>query len=320
MAGPAATEQREHRPQLPAGTGARQPANPRAPTPRQPEERRQQRRTPECGRDGEAAPVPGQGAAGVTLPVWRVGSRALAGSRRCQRRGCLQGAPGTAPHRKESPGPVGEGWKSSGTGRALRGALGPRSPSQPGTHLALIRHLVGRGVLLHDVWSQDLETPSELGQEQAIRIPWGQTDGHRWAPRQPRGTWLEPKRCGGKRRWGLLRRVERPVHSRRHWWPGGTRGAALTGAQGRAEEQRSSGDGREVARRHPSTSCGAGDAPGPAARVPLPRHGLRPVQVPPDAGMLRGEHGGSHGSRSTVLRLCRPAAPQAAGSRGAGNP
>lgn len=63
-------------------------------------------------------------------------------------------------------------------GRALapHGALSPCSPGQPSTHLALIWHLVGRGVFLHDVRSQDLEAPSELGQEQAIRIPWGETD------------------------------------------------------------------------------------------------------------------------------------------------
>lgn len=49
-------------------------------------------------------------------------------------------------------------------------------PMPPSTYLVLIWHLVGRGVLLHDIRSQDLEAPSELGEEQAIRIPWGHTD------------------------------------------------------------------------------------------------------------------------------------------------
>lgn len=47
---------------------------------------------------------------------------------------------------------------------------------RPRTHLALIRHLVGRRVLLHDGRSQHLEAPSELGQEHAVRVPWGQAD------------------------------------------------------------------------------------------------------------------------------------------------
>lgn len=42
------------------------------------------------------------------------------------------------------------------------------------TYLALVRHLIGRCALLHDSWSQHLEAPSEVGQEQAVRIPWGQ--------------------------------------------------------------------------------------------------------------------------------------------------
>lgn len=42
------------------------------------------------------------------------------------------------------------------------------------TYLALIRHLVGRCALLHDSWSQHLEAPSEVGQEQVVRVPWGQ--------------------------------------------------------------------------------------------------------------------------------------------------
>lgn len=41
-------------------------------------------------------------------------------------------------------------------------------------YLALIRHLVGRCALLHNSWSQHLEAPSEMGQEQVVRIPWGQ--------------------------------------------------------------------------------------------------------------------------------------------------
>lgn len=131
-----------------------------------------------------------------------------------------------APCCKESLDHVGEGWKSSGTSTAPPGVPSPHSPDQPSTHLGLIRHLIGRGVLLHDIWSQDLEAPSKLGEEQAIHIPWGQTDIAGAVPdRGACGLYRnDGKGTGGRgycKGWRILS-TEKGIGS------GGTRGAALS--------------------------------------------------------------------------------------------